>query len=187
PNESTELAGALTGNALFFNGDSARAANNGQPPRLYAPGAFAFGSSCTHLDQNTFRGTENGLMTPFSSSGESKQDPGPIFLGILHDLGWNRPKTISSTPPPPSRLSGLRVSPNPLLEELRIDYELERSEEVQLLIRDAHGRLLYQSPPQRQPAGANVLFWTAEGMSSGLYVYQLVAGDELRSGMVVKP
>ncbi len=186
PNESQALAGALTSNALYFNGDSARAANNGQAPLLYAPGSFDFGSSCTHLDQNTYRGTENGLMTPFSTSGEINQSPGPIFIGVLYDLGWNRPKEPTSIEPEPLRVSNIRLSPNPLREQLRVDYELEEGQEVQLLIRDAHGRLIYQSEAEWQQAGEQTLYWNSGANASGLYAYQLVVGNQLRAGILIK-
>lgn len=70
----------LVGGSLFFNGHSGVS-------ELYAPGTFNGGSSVSHLDEVTFNGTSDALMTPQIASQERLRDPG-IALEILKDLGW---------------------------------------------------------------------------------------------------
>lgn len=77
---STALNTNLTGGSLFFNGHSGIS-------KLYAPGTFSAGSSVSHLDEVTFNGTANALMTPQIASQERIRDPG-ISLEILKDIGW---------------------------------------------------------------------------------------------------
>ncbi|HNP71556.1 MAG TPA: hypothetical protein PLO33_04440 [Kouleothrix sp.] len=88
-NPSAGLAAQLTSQNLFFNGANAIAANNNEPPQLYAPASWEQGSSFSHLDEATYpAGDPNSLMTPQFDMGESNHDPGPITLGIFTDIGW---------------------------------------------------------------------------------------------------
>jgi hypothetical protein len=78
---STQLATQLTSGNLFF-----RTANAGRP-QLYAPSDFSSGSSISHLDENSFNGTSDALMTPFIAPQERQYSPG-VALTMLKDLGW---------------------------------------------------------------------------------------------------
>jgi len=77
PNNSSALAAQLTSDNIFFDGANANAGNGNAPPKLYAPPVWESGSSYAHLDENTYSGTPNGLMTPALSSAEAVHDPGP--------------------------------------------------------------------------------------------------------------
>ncbi|HEY1014684.1 MAG TPA: hypothetical protein VGE07_18380, partial [Herpetosiphonaceae bacterium] len=88
PNNSSALAGALTGNSVFFNGASARAANGGANVPLYAPTTWNQGSSYSHLAES-FNGTPNELMTYSIGTADSIHDPGPVTLGMFRDMGWS--------------------------------------------------------------------------------------------------
>lgn len=101
PRESTELAGALTSGAVYWDGDSGVAAAGGDRPRLYAPPEWEPGSSYSHLDESTYpAGTTDALMTPFAARQEVLRDPGPISLGILEDQGWRLSRASDPTPEP---------------------------------------------------------------------------------------
>ena len=95
PNPSAALATALTSNNVWFDAPNARAANAGTRVKLYAPSTWIQGSSYSHLDE-IFNGTVNALMTYSIGPGESIHDPGPVGMGILHDVGW----TDEAVPPP---------------------------------------------------------------------------------------
>ena len=88
PNDSGELAAQLQSDNLYFDGTNARAANGGNRPKLYAPASWESGSSYSHLDETTYNGTANALMTPILNGSESIHNPGPITLGIFQDIGW---------------------------------------------------------------------------------------------------
>jgi hypothetical protein len=78
----------LTSNNLFYNSNRVNVANGGQPARVYAPPAFNPGSSIAHLNDATFDGTSNALMTHAVAPGESIHDPGAIVKGMFSDMGW---------------------------------------------------------------------------------------------------
>jgi hypothetical protein len=88
PNPSSQLGAQLTGGNLYFNGTNANAANGGTPPKIYAPGSWAGGSSYSHLDYDTFVNTPNNLMVYAMSKGEARHSPGPVTSGLFEDIGW---------------------------------------------------------------------------------------------------
>lgn len=91
PNSSQELYDVVTGrnNGLFFDGREAELANAAENSvRLYAPTQFQPGSSFSHVDRVTFTNTENALMRPSMDRAFAIHNPGPVFCGILDDMGW---------------------------------------------------------------------------------------------------
>jgi hypothetical protein len=85
---SDGLRSQLTSNNLFYNSNRVVAANGSQPARIYAPATFNPGSSIAHLNDGTFDGSSNALMTHAVAPGESIHDPGPIVKGMFSDMGW---------------------------------------------------------------------------------------------------
>jgi hypothetical protein len=66
--------------SLFFDAPSGRS-------KVYTPSTFNRGSSISHLDEITFNGTDDALMTPQIASQERIHSPG-LALNMLGDLGW---------------------------------------------------------------------------------------------------
>jgi hypothetical protein len=84
-----ELGTRLKGDA-HFGGPNTIAANGGTAAKLYAPGDFIWGSSLSHLDQGTFDGGLNDLMTPGYNGGAARH-PGPVTLAIFQDMAGCAP------------------------------------------------------------------------------------------------
>ena len=94
---STDLYEAISNYKLFWGhssmtnsrGEPLRSITaNGGPIMLWAdPDANRSGVS--HLDRHAYpRKSPNGMMTPYIYYQEVHHDPGPVVLGMLHDLGW---------------------------------------------------------------------------------------------------
>jgi len=111
PNSSTELAAQLTSGNIIFDGPNTRAANGGNPAKLFAPNPWQVGSSISHLDQTTYLDGPNTLMTPKDEGTNGIFEPGPITEGLFKDMGWpgtagapapsTSPVTQPSNPTPP--------------------------------------------------------------------------------------
>ena len=86
-NGSEELGDALTGNDLFWNGPGGVVANNGKPVKIYAPKEWVGPSSYSHLDDATYDGGPDSILT---SAGEKMPniELGPRVIGMLGDMGW---------------------------------------------------------------------------------------------------
>ena len=177
-NPSSALTAQFTGNNLYFNGVNTLNANNQSRPRLYAPNTFAFGSSILHLNENSFSpNSADGLMTPFSSAGETNLTPGPITLGILQDLGW----TINPVSIQNSHLESQVLAqnyPNPFKKETTISFFLNSSSPITLKIYDAVGRCVRTLINHKMSAGLHQITWNGKddfgkNLPQNMYIYQL--------------
>ncbi|MEM9258376.1 MAG: T9SS type A sorting domain-containing protein [Bacteroidota bacterium] len=181
-NPSSELLTAVTGNDLTFDAPLARRENNGAVVRLFAPPTFDVGSSVSHLNEATFRpGTENALMTPFLSSGESVHDPGPVTLGIFADMGW--PLVFDLTSTQEAVRGELAVFPNPASNDITIRPE-PGSQLRQLQLYGADGRLLRR---QAVVPGLPAIQLSVADLRPGMYTL-LLSGESgnWRSRVVVR-
>jgi len=93
PKGSDELFHVLR-DSLIFNGEKAKAANNGERVSLYAPDRFMSGSSVYHLSEGFKNDDENSLLFYQLDLGRAIHSPGPVLLGILNDMGWDVPDLI---------------------------------------------------------------------------------------------
>lgn len=82
---NTNLTGGAGG--LFFLGPAAIEAYGGPVP-LYTPSEWASGSSVSHLDDDTFTGSDMQLMNAMADSGLGIRTLSDVELGILTDLGY---------------------------------------------------------------------------------------------------
>lgn len=92
-NPSEELYRAITGRngGINFDGEDALSSVDGMgmdQVLLYTPRDFRQGSSYSHLDQMAFTDTPNALMRPFVDRAMAVHSPGPLFCGMLSDMGW---------------------------------------------------------------------------------------------------
>ncbi len=87
---SVGLAAALEGDSsgIFFNATNANAANGGSPATLYSPSTWEGGSSYSHLNEVTYNGGTQALMTPALASMEAVHVVGSITCGMFQDMGW---------------------------------------------------------------------------------------------------
>ena len=94
PSPSFELGSQLISDDTYFDGPFAVGNNLDLRPKLetgyFADGDLGFraGSSYSHLDDDLYSATPNGLMTPSLDRSEVYRDPGPIVRGMLRDFGW---------------------------------------------------------------------------------------------------
>ncbi|MCC5942870.1 MAG: T9SS type A sorting domain-containing protein [Balneolaceae bacterium] len=93
PNPSGAIFEAVTGGrgGIFFDGDEAVNSLSDIPvdrAKLYTPEQYRPGSSYSHVDQETFTNTPNALMRPRVDRAFAVHSPGPLFCGMLSDMGW---------------------------------------------------------------------------------------------------
>ena len=67
--------------------------------------------------------------------------------------------------------------PNPFNSSTKIQYSIQRSSKVAIKIFDILGNEIETMVKEEKPAGTYEIIWYAEGLPSGIYFYQLRAGD----------
>ena len=87
PDGSSQLEAAFQNGRLYWSGKHATAANGGRAVKLYAPPVVQGGATYVHLDESTYL-YRNSLMTPYLTFGAARQQPGPIAVAMLADMGW---------------------------------------------------------------------------------------------------
>lgn len=75
--------------------------------------------------------------------------------------------------------------PNPFSSSLTIEYELDNSEKVTLIIYNHLGETITTTERFKE-TGKHQYIWNAEGLPSGMYYYKLKAGKQLANGKIVK-
>ena len=78
--------------------------------------------------------------------------------------------------------------PNPFNPVTTIRFDLPQSTKVQLIVYDILGRKVATRVNEKMPAGRHEVAWSAANYTSGLYFYQLKAGNfvEVRKMLLVK-
>lgn len=187
PNPSALLHATFTGSNVFYSGTEGVLANGGQSVKVFAPATFTFGTSISHLDESQYPvSSGNALMTPYIGAGNVTQEPGPIALGILHDIGWGLVSQVTvrpTTAPLPIEIWGIDGH-----SVLRLD--LPEACDLELRLVDAMGRTRYTRPYAQLPAGPQLLPLeeALEHLSAGYYVVQVQAlGQNGACGMVIFP
>jgi hypothetical protein len=95
--------------------------------------------------------------------------------------------TAISDPSPRHLHLTVRTYPNPLNPSTRIVFELPRSQDVSLVIYDVRGRRVRQLLRGPKIAGSHIVEWDGKNddgeiLPSGVYLYELIAGDSRRTG-----
>jgi len=68
--------------------------------------------------------------------------------------------------------------PNPFNPETKIRYSLPVSGEVKISVLNLLGQLVWNSEPEKKPAGSHDLTFSGENLPSGIYVYQVSVNSE---------
>ena len=81
----------------------------------------------------------------------------------------------------PSEISLEQNYPNPFAASTVIRYWLQDDSDVRLVIYDAEGREVYSLVDRKQPAGRHEVEFRPHHLPSGVYMYRLEAGSNVRS------
>jgi len=98
--------------------------------------------------------------------------------GRLYKLDLANPAGVQMENNIPTHFRLNQNYPNPFNPITSIEYELKKSCFVNLSVYDLLGKKVVNLVDQKQNAGTHEIKWFAENLTSGVYFYQLRAGDE---------
>ncbi len=187
-NPSTDLKGALTGNALYFGLRNSKYANT--LPKLYAPSTFNDGSSISHFDESYYpQGNPNSLMSPNVRSAEVNQSPGDLLLRCLQDLGWQivgiDGNTITAKEYVVEPVISPIIFPNPLLDVVKVAFPLRnQGRVVSIELFDLKGRTLQRI--ESQSITSETIPLDLSRLPDGTYILKVVDGSQIITKKLVK-
>lgn len=187
-NPSTDLKGALTGNALYFGLRNSKYANS--LPKLYAPSTYNDGSSISHFDESSYpQGNPNSLMSPNVRSAEVNQAPGDLLLRCLQDLGWQivgiEGNTITANEYVVEPVLSPIVFPNPVLDVVKVAFPLRnQGRDVRIELFDLKGRTLQRI--ESQSIISETIPVDLSHLPDGTYLLKVVDGSQIITKKLVK-
>lgn len=101
---------------IYFSGANAVAANGGQLVPIYSPDPWREGSSGSHLDTDTYTGTEEKLMNHATTTGLGERVFSDLEIAIFQDLGYNFVNPV----PEPSSLLLIALTPGLIFRRRRL-------------------------------------------------------------------
>lgn len=103
-----------------------------------------------------------------------------------HELSWfeNVSQIVSAEPEPADQVVASKIIgnyPNPFNPSTKVVFELDNAQSVQVRVFDITGRLVKEFTPGFFNAGRNQFTLNSGGLSSGMYFYQIVGTDFIRT------
>lgn len=187
-NPSTDLKGALTGNALYFGLRSSKFAN--ALPKLYAPTAFNDGSSISHLDESSYpQGNPNSMMSPNIRSAEVNHSPGELLLRCLQDMGWQivdlDGNIITSTEYVVEPVLSAIVFPNPVVDVVQVAFPLrDKGRDISIELFDTRGATLQHIV--RSSITSETIPLDLQQLPDGVYILKVTDDKEIITKKLVK-
>ncbi|GEM_PF-2756557 len=112
----------------------------------------------------------------------------PYFNGLIDDLSLYNyipsrifTDTPARTDPLPRQITLSRNYPNPFNPTTTLRFSLPRASHVQLTVYNSIGQKVSTLIRRMMPAGNHSTTFNASGLSSGVYIYRLKAGDHTES------
>ncbi|MCK4271447.1 T9SS type A sorting domain-containing protein [bacterium] len=149
------------------------------------------------LAQNTWFYYKFKLNGPqFSSQGEGWTPGGNRYVSadlsgdtlvVVYDGDtWYQPYETSvdadNESPLPQKFRLYQNYPNPFNAATTIRYDLPEKSRVQVHIFNVRGQLVERLVDERQGPGHHDIVWDAKNLSSGIYFYQIIAGENRATG-----
>jgi len=101
---------------------------------------------------------------------------------VLYSGLWNNGQTSTSIDEPPKAIIPDKFHlkqnyPNPFNPTTTIEYSLPKDAVVKILIYDLNGKLIERMVNESKNAGNHRSIWHAENIPTGVYFYQIKAGN----------
>ena len=144
----------------------------------------ALGNSKAHVVDH-LSANNNALADPvlngISRAQDNGLDPRPAVTGPAYQnlagIETGVSEAFTATRTIPSRLNLSQNYPNPFNPTTHIDYTLPHAAHVTLDVYNMLGQKVVGLANGRREAGLHSVTWDASGMVSGMYIYQLKAGN----------
>ena len=174
----------LSGTNDVGNGTLIASAGNGRPAIVYWPadtdffpfedgGGFADGNRLWFASSNGYSSTDEGDQL-FLDAVKWMIDPESVTVGVEEEVD--------------AKVESFKLSqnyPNPFNPTTNITFSIENASQVELKIYNTLGQQVASLVNEVRTAGSHTVTWNAEGLPSGVYIYQLVSGANIQTKQMV--
>jgi hypothetical protein len=80
---------------------------------------------------------------------------------------------------------GLQCFPNPVINQGHITFEIPSEMEVFIQVFNSYGGTIDRLESAKLPAGAHRVEWNTEGLTPGVYIIKMIAGNKMAARKVV--
>lgn len=106
------------------------------------------------------------------------------YTKLLSELHYTEEEEVEASVKIPSEgITSVEIWPNPSAAQFNVQYHLTEAANMQYMVLDATGRIVYQSTNELIPAGTHTRTWTAPG--TGLYTLVMQTGSQRASYRLV--
>jgi len=105
--------------------------------------------------------------------------------GMFTTYGWDDDEFAAGSPVQPQHYALNGAYPNPFNPTTNINFELPEATKVMLTVYDVNGRLVSTLVDGNREAGVHDVTFDASNLASGMYIYNLTAGDFSATGKMV--
>ena len=122
------------------------------------------------------------------SAGNYDKTAKAILNGIIDYLGLSATYLFALDSNIPENFSLYQNYPNPFNGETIISYSIKQQSPVKIILYENNGRLIQTLMDETKPAGSYNLKVNSENLASGIYYYQMTAGNfsETKRMLIVK-
>ncbi|QQS36652.1 MAG: T9SS type A sorting domain-containing protein [Ignavibacteriales bacterium] len=140
-------------------------------------------------DEGDSLGSRNEGLTNLSIHSLSLDNNGYVYAGTENGV-WRRPlseivTSIDNEPTQPTEFILEQNFPNPFNPSTSIQYQVSSITHVSMVVHDILGNEIETLVNKEKPAGTHEVTWYAENLPSGVYFYQLKAGESIKTKKMI--
>ncbi|MFQ5751031.1 MAG: penicillin acylase family protein [bacterium] len=131
------------------------------------------------IDENIVPPGQSGFINSEGQKSPHFSDQWPLHMNWqFKDMEFGQfTVSVEIEEPRPENFTLHQNYPNPFNPVTTIAYELPQSGDVLIEVYNLHGQLVQKLVNKGQPAGFHQVVWDAQGLASGVYIYQITTGN----------
>lgn len=147
--------------------------------RIYMPTVGTFGG------ENSFITATSGTSAPQTTFLYSQAEDTWYFSTRTPMVRMNFDETLSTSEVEKRNFS-VKAYPNPAKNQTTIQFELENNADVNLVLTDMSGKVVYSTEQSNVAAGKNQINVSTNGLSNGVYFYSFEAnGNQVTEKLII--
>jgi uncharacterized protein len=184
-NNSIFFEAALTTNKMIFKNTKYKRKGH-YNPTIELP--YSFQNASIQWQKINDSITLSGTIQMFSTQTNEPQNPQYIYLTKYESTNnLNQIELLNDDGTPMKSISGLLVYPNPFNNILKIDFENKETQNVNIRLFTANGKMVYSNDLGMLQQGTySIKVQPTKTLAAGAYIVKMQFGDKTKSVQIIK-